>query len=44
MGKYFIGRVLPPVSISFNKERGQPTQKVDSGRWNFVSQIIQDVS
>ncbi|GBC05787.1 hypothetical protein RclHR1_06420010 [Rhizophagus clarus] len=38
------GRVLPPVSILFNKDRGQPAQKVDTGRWNFVSQIIQDVS
>lgn len=36
------GRVLPPVSILFNKERGQSTQNVDSGRWNFVTQIIQD--
>ncbi|CAB4387407.1 unnamed protein product [Rhizophagus irregularis] len=36
------GRVLPPVSISFNKDRGQQNQKVDTGRWNFVSQVIQD--
>ncbi|RIA88165.1 Piwi domain-containing protein [Glomus cerebriforme] len=36
------GRVLPPVSISFNKNSRQPSQNISDGRWNFVSQILQD--